>query len=176
MNREEKNQVIEELTQNLQEVGNFYLTDVTYLSVNELNELRQMLKEEGISLRVVKNTLVEKALDKAEIQNDEIKKHLNGQSSIIFCQNVNQPAKVIQKFRKKRERPLIKIAYVQESLYVGDDKIDQLAELKSKEDLVADVVQLLKSPMDNLISGLKSGQNDLTGILKTLSQREESNE
>lgn len=175
MNREEKNQVIEELTQNMKEVGNFYLTDLSYMSVNEQNQLRQMLYKEGISMRVVKNTLVEKALENAEVENQQLKDELKGPISIIFCETVNQPAKIIQKFRDKGEKPVVKLAYLQETLFVGDDKLEELTKLKSKEDLIGDVLQLLQSPMSNLVSSLQSAQNDLTGVLKTLSNRE-SNE
>jgi large subunit ribosomal protein L10 len=174
MKREQKHEIVKELKEKMETNGNFYLADVSCLSVNALNQLRQMLYEKGITIQVVKNTLVRKALEESKIENEELKSNLTGPSSIIFCDKINEPAKIIKTFRESHERPLVKMAYLEETLYVGDDKLNELAKLKSKEDLIADVLQLLQSPMTNLINSLNSSKNNLGGILKSLSERQSS--
>ena len=123
-------------------------------------------------MKVVKNTLLKKALEK--IGNEEFKgiyPNLKGNTAIMFCEAANGPAKMIKEFRIKHDKPVIKVAFVEASLYVGDNQLDALASLKSKNELIGDIIMLLQSPAKNVISGLKSGGNKLSGILKTLSEK-----
>ena len=172
MKRETKHEIANELSQTLAEKKNFYIADVSTLTVNETNQLRRKCFEKDISIQMVKNTLIRKALEDANINADEFAEVLKGPSSLMISENVNAPAKLIKEFRKAHSRPVLKAAYIEESLYIGDDKIDTLVSLKSRDELIADVVALLKSPMQNVISGLQGGGHKIAGILKTLSEKE----
>jgi len=173
MNREEKNQVIENLKVKLESNPHFYLTDISSMRVEDTNTLRGAFYEQGITIEVVKNTLLQKAMESAEKDYSELYGVLKGATSIMFTEVGNTPAKVIEKFRKTSEKPLLKGAFVEESVYVGDDQIKVLSSIKSKDELIGDLIALLQSPAKNVISGLTSGGSTLSGILKTLSQKED---
>ena len=171
MNREEKQQVIEELKKKFEEVPNFYMADTSGLTVEEVNALRRICFNRNIEMRVAKNTLIYKALN--EEQQQGLEKALKGQTALFFTEISNAPAKVLKEFRKDKERPVLKAAYVEESIYIGDDQLTVLSELKSKNELIGDIIGLMQSPAKNVISALLSGKNKLAGIVKTLSEREE---
>lgn len=171
MKREDKEQIVEKLSQRFQDNTNFYLADVSALSVNEINEFRKMCYDQGVYMQMVKNTLINKALNRAKVDKDNLKDTLKGPSSLMFSESINAPAKLIKKFRKTHDKPVLKAAYIEEYLYVGDEQLEHLANLKSKEELIGEVVNMLQSPMKNVISGLQSGGNKLAGVVKTLSER-----
>lgn len=172
--REEKERIVELLQDRFSESANFYLADMSQLSVNDTNTFRKRCYDEGIYVQVVKNNLIKKALENANINDENLHELIEGPSSVIFADNINAPAKIIKEFRKTHDRPLLKGAYVEETLYVGDDQLDTLASLKSREELIGDIVGTLQSPMKNVVSALQSGGNKISGILKTLGDREES--
>lgn len=171
MTREEKNQVIAELTETINSYPHFYLTDISALNAEVTGKLRRMCFEKDIKLVVVKNTLLRKALEKTGGSFDELYGVLANSTSVMFSETGNSPAKLIKEFRKTSEKPVLKAAYVQESIYVGDENLDALVNIKSKEELVGDIIMLLQSPAKNVISALKSGGGNLAGILKTLSEK-----
>ncbi len=172
MKREDKLKIIEDLTQKLNEYPHLYLTDATGLTAADTTELRRKCFKNDVTLQVAKNSLLEKAFDKSEKDYDELKEALKQQTAVMFSHVGNAPAKLIKEFRgKKGEIPKVKAAYVEESLYFGDDKLENLSKIKSKEELIADVIMLLKSPTNNLISQLKSGNDLLSGITKALSEK-----
>ncbi|MAX79569.1 MAG: 50S ribosomal protein L10 [Crocinitomicaceae bacterium] len=173
MTREEKNKAISDLTETLASKEIIYLADISDLDADTTSKLRRQCFKSDITLQVVKNTLLKKAMESVEGKDfSELYDVLKGNTSIMYCETANAPAKLIKDFRKKAERPILKAAYVQEAVFVGDDKIDALASLKSKEELIADVIMLLQSPTKNVISQLQSGGQKLTGILKALSEKE----
>jgi large subunit ribosomal protein L10 len=172
--REEKEKIVELLQDRFNESANFYLADMSQLSVNDTNTFRRRCYEEGIHVQVVKNNLIKKALENANITDENLYEVIKGPSSVMFADNINAPAKIIQEFRKTHDRPVLKGAYVEETLYVGDDQLETLAALKSREELIGDIVGILQSPMKNVVSALQSGGNKLSGILKTLEERDES--
>lgn len=172
MTREEKAQYIEDLTAELKENGVFYLADASELTVEKVNELRARCFKSGISLKVVRNTLLAKAIDKVEEKElGELKGVLSGPTAIMFAEVGNAPAKVIKNFRKKSDKPILKGAYVEETVYIGDENLDALVDIKSKDELIADIIALLQSPAKNVVSGLKGQGGKIAGILKTLSER-----
>ncbi|RYM32406.1 50S ribosomal protein L10 [Brumimicrobium glaciale] len=172
MNREEKAQYIDNLTAELKEAGIFYLADTSQLSVAKINDLRARCFKANVSLRVIKNTLLAKAIDRIEDRDlSELKKALSGPTAIMYAEVGNAPAKIIKDFRKKTERPILKAAYVEETIYIGDENLDALVEIKSKDELIGDIISLLQSPAKNVISGLKGQGGKIVGILKTLSER-----
>jgi large subunit ribosomal protein L10 len=172
MNREEKFEIVNELSGKLSEKRNFYLTDISQLSVNQTNALRRLCFERGVEMQVYKNTMIRKALEQADMYQDGMETVLKGFSSIMFAENFTTPAKLIQDFRKDHSKPVLKAAYIEQSLYVGDDQLEVLLRLKSREQLIADVVALLQSPMRNVISALSGQGSKIAGILKTLSEKE----
>ncbi|RYE59085.1 MAG: 50S ribosomal protein L10 [Sphingobacteriales bacterium] len=174
MRRENKEEIVAALSETLTASRNFYVADISTLTVNQTNALRRLCFERGVTLQVVKNTLIEKALEKANIQADGLVESLKGPSSIMFAENSKSPAKLIKEFRAANPKPLLKAAYIEESLYVGDENLDMLITLKSREELIADVVAILQSPIKNVVSGLKSGGSKIAGILKTLSEKTEA--
>ncbi len=172
MNREEKNAVIEELIENLKEYKFVYVTDSSNLTANANNDLRKLLHKNGVKMQVIKNTFVHKALEKGEIEWGELKDTLVGTTALLFASTAKAPAIAIKEFRKKGDRPLLKGAYIDSDVFIGDDQLGTLIDLKSKEELVGEIIGLLKSPAVNVISGLKSSGNTIAGLLKTLSERE----
>ena len=172
MRLEEKNVIIDSLKEQISKYNHFYLADISELNAMDTSALRRMCFEREVELVVVKNTLLRKAFEKFEGVYDELFPILNNSTSVMFCNNSNTPAKLIKDFRKNNNKPLLKGAYVEESIYLGDDKLDLLLKLKSKEELIADVVLLLRSPVSNLLSALQSGGNKLAGVVKALAEKE----
>ena len=178
MNREEKAQIIEELVEKLNANSHFYITDASGLTVAEVNEFRKLCFDKGIEYKVFKNTLIRKALDqmKSDYQAFDDNGVLKGFSGILFItENADVPAKVIKEFRRKKkvEKPILKAASIDSDLFIGNDKLEALSSLKSKNDLIGDIITILQSPAKNVISALQSGPNKLAGIIKTLSEKEE---
>ena len=171
MTREEKAQVIEQLKDTLASSSTIYLADISGLNASATADLRRACFKADISLSVVKNTLLEKAMEASDRDFGDLATVLKGETSIMIAQTGNAPAKLIKTFRKNTKRPLLKGAFVEESVYIGDDYLDALVSIKSKEEVIADVIALLQSPAKNVISGLKSGGCKLAGIVKTLSER-----
>jgi len=172
MRKEDKKQLIASLTQQLEENNNFYLTDISELNAQDTSNLRRLCFKYGIKMRVVKNTLLRKAMESAGKDYAELYDTLKGNTSIMFAESGNVPAKMIKEFRKKSDRPIIKGAFIEEMSYLGDNQLDFLISIKSKNELIADVIALLQSPAKNVVSALQSGGSNLSGILKTLSEKE----
>lgn len=172
MRREEKDVIIENLAQRLNDTKHFYLTDISELNAEETSNLRRKCFEKEISLLVVKNTLLRKAMEKSEGDFNDLYDVLKDSTSIMFCETGNTPAKLIKEFRKTMEKPVLKAAFVEESVYVGDDQLDVLSKIKSKEELLGDLLNLLQSPATNLVSALASSGSKLAGALSTLSEKE----
>jgi large subunit ribosomal protein L10 len=172
MNKDEKKQVIDQLTVQLQENPIFYLTDTSELTVEVTNKLRRSCFEKGVSMTVVKNTLLQKAMENVEGKDfSEFYDTLKGATSLMFSDTGNVPAKVIKEFRKTSDKPILKGAYVEEAVFIGDDKLSVLENIKSKEELIGDVIALLQSPAKNVISALKSGGSTIAGLVKTLQEK-----
>jgi len=173
MTKEEKNQLIETLTEQLNAKDYIYLADTSGLNAEDTSDLRRLCFKKNIELTVVKNTLLKRAMDQSEKNLEELYESLKGPTSLLFGETGNAAAKLIKEFRKKGEKPLLKGAYVEEVTYLGDDQLETLVNIKSKNELIADVIALLQSPAKNVISGLQSGGHKLSGILETLSERAE---
>jgi large subunit ribosomal protein L10 len=172
MNKDQKAQYIEDLAQDLSKANIFYLADTASLTVETINQLRRRCFQQGIELRVVKNTLLAKAMAKVEGRNyDNLASVLSGPTSIMFAEVGNAPAKLIKDFRKKSDKPVLKGAYIEEAIFIGDNQLDTLEAIKSREELIGDIIGLLQSPAKNVISGLTSGGAKIAGILKTLEER-----
>lgn len=173
MKREDKTAIIEQLTERINSSKNFYITDIGGLSAEQTSMLRRQCFKEDIGLMVVKNKLLEKALEKANGDFDGLAEALKGPTSLMFSEVGNKPAKLIKDFQKKKfPKPELKAAYVEESVYVGIDQLDLLVAIKSKEELLGDLIGLLQSPMRNVMSALDSGKHTLAGLVKTLSEKE----
>lgn len=173
MKREEKDIIVNSLVDQLNDSPHFYLTDSSELNAEATSLLRRRCFESKIKMVVVKNTLLKRALEKTDYKVEELYDVLKGSTSIMFTETGNSPAKLIQEFRKKFKKPLIKAAYVEESVYIGDDQLENLVNVKSKDELLGDLIGLLQSPMKTVISQLKSGNNILAGVLETLSDKNE---
>jgi len=172
MTKLEKAQYIDELAADLSNSGVFYLANTAGLTVESVNNLRRKCFQANIKMRVVKNTLLEKAMEKVEGKNfDELKSVLAGPTSIMFAEVGNAPAKLIKDFRKKEAIPALKGAYIEEAIFIGDNMLDSLVAIKSKEEVIGEIIGLLQSPAKNVISGLKSGGGKIAGILKTLENK-----
>jgi len=171
MKKEEKHEVVLALTETIAEYGNFYITDTANLSVAKVNDIRRKCFENDIKMQVAKNKLIRKAMEASEGDFSEMFDVLKGSSSILFSKSANAPAKLIKQLRKSGDKPVLKAAYIDSSVFIGDNQLDALVNLKSKEELVADIIALLQSPAKNVISGLQSGGNKLAGIVKTLQER-----
>lgn len=171
MTREEKLSVIEDLTATLAESSTIYLADISGLDAGTTSDLRRACFKADIKLSVVKNTLLAKAMEASDKDFGELPEALKGNTSMMLAETGNAPAKLIKSFRKKSDKPLLKGAFVEEAVYLGDDQLETLVNIKSKEELIGDVITLLQSPAKNVISGLKSGGGKLAGILKTLSEK-----
>ena len=171
MRKEEKHEVVLALTETIAEYGNFYITDTANLSVAKVNDIRRKCFENGIKMQVAKNKLIRKAMEASEGDFSEIFDVLKGSSSILFSKTANAPAKLIKQLGKSGDKPVLKAAYIDSAVFIGDNQLDALVNLKSKDELVADIIALLQSPAKNVISGLQSGGNKLAGIVKTLQER-----
>jgi large subunit ribosomal protein L10 len=176
MKREEKTAIVEELKEKFENSPFFYITDSSTLTVEAVNKLRRTLFEKGIEMRVVKNTLVRKALESAPEEKNyaPLIDTLVGPTALMFTEVANSPARVIKEYRKgDAKKPAIKAAYVDSAIYLGDDQLEALTQLKSKEELVGEIIGLLQSPVRNVISSLQSGGSTLMGLLKALEERSE---
>ena len=172
MNREEKQEVVLALQEKMQEYGNFYIADTSGLSVEKVNNIRRKCFESGIEMKVAKNTLIKIAIDGLEGDSSDIYPALKGQSALLFSKVGNGPAKLIKSLRKGKEvKPALKAAYSDSAIFVGDNHLDSLVSLKSREELIGEIIGLLQSPAKNVVSALQSGGNKIAGIVKTLQER-----
>lgn len=173
MTKAEKTAAIEVLKDKFSNVSYFYLTDASTLTVEQVNKFRGLCFEKGVEMKVVKNTLAQKALESfpADMNYDALYDSLKGPTAILFTETANAPAKLIKEFRKESEKPTLKAAYIETAVYIGDDQIDPLTKLKSKEELIADVIALLQSPAKTVISSLQSGGQTISGLLQALEER-----
>jgi large subunit ribosomal protein L10 len=173
MTREEKYQIIEDLSKKFAEHNYFYITDASGLSVAQVNKFRRLCFEKGIEYRVVKNTLIKKALERLDGDYSPLtSKALKGFSGVMFADTGNLPGKLLKEFRKSgNDKPLLKGASVDMAFYLGDTSLDALATLKSKDEVIGDIIGLLQSPAKNVVSALQSGKHKLAGLVKTLSER-----
>ena len=172
MEKKQKNQLIETLDSMLVENKNFYLADISGLTAEQSSSLRRLCFKRNVSLQVVKNTLIKKAFEKNSTDFTELYDVLVGNTSLMTSEVANSPAKVIKEFRKKNSKPILKAAHIEESFYVGDENLNSLADLKSKDELIGDIITLLQSPAKNVVSALQSGGSKLSSILQTLKDRE----
>ena len=172
MKQEQKAQIIEEIAQDLANYSHVYVTDISGFTVSTVNQLRRLCFKRDVKLKVVKNTLLKRAMDQAEADYSELYPVLNGATSIMLCNTGNVPARLIKEFRAKNDKPLIKAAFIEETAYIGDDQLENLCNIKSREELIGDIVALLQSPAKNVVSALQSGGGKLAGIVKTLSERQ----
>lgn len=174
MNREEKRQIIESLAAKLNEYPHFYITDIADLNAEQTAALRRQCFEKEVCLMVVKNTLLEKALESVNKADDQFKAVLNGTTSVMFSATNKAPAQVIKEFRKSNPlgKPILKAAFVEDCIYVGDQNLDTLVAIKSREELIGDIIGLLQSPIKNVMSALTgaAGQK-VAGIVKALEER-----
>ena len=176
MTREQKTAAIAELKESFENNQFFYITDASGLTVEEVNGLRGMCYEKGITMKVVKNTLAQKALESLpeDAGYAPLFDALKGPTTIMYAENGSVPAKVLTEFRKTNEKPILKAAYIDKDVFIGDDQLDMLKSLKSKEDLIGDVLILLQSPIKNVLGSLNSGANTIGGLLKALEERAEN--
>jgi large subunit ribosomal protein L10 len=173
MRKEEKTAIIDKLAEQLQQTPNFYIADISGLNAEKTTQLRRLCFERKVKLVVVKNTLLQKALEKNNFVETDLYSALNGPTSVMFTEVVNAPAKLIKEFSASNGKPELKGAYVQECLYVGANNLDALVNMKSREELIGDIIGLLQSPIQSVISALQSSGGKLAGIVKTLSERPE---
>ena len=173
MNREEKQEVVLALQEKMQEYGNFYIADTSGLSVEKINSIRRKCFESGIEMKVAKNTLIKKPIEGFEGDSSDIFTALKGQSALLFSKVGNGPAKLIKSLRKGKgeDKPQLKAAYVDTAIFVGDNQLDALVSLKSREELIGEIIGLLQSPAKNVVSALQSGGGKIAGIVKTLQER-----
>ena len=171
MNKEEKHDLVLALTAQMKEFGNFYITDTSNLTVAKINNIRRKCFESDITMQVAKNSLIKKAMEASTGDYSPIYDVLKGSSSILFSKSATAPAKLIKQLRKQGDKPVLKAAYIDSAIFIGDNQIDTLINLKSKEQLIGEIIGLLQSPAKNVISALQSGGNKLAGIVKTLQER-----
>ena len=173
MKKEDKALIIEKIAETIKEYSCFYLVETAGLNAEKTSQLRRECFNSDIKLMVVKNTLLHKALEQLEGDYSEIYGALKESTSLMCCNTGNAPAKLLKKFRQKDDvLPRLKAAYVEETVYMGEDQLETLSNIKSKNELIADVVALLQSPAKNVISAPQSGGNTIHGILETLSKKE----
>jgi len=173
MTREEKSKVIERLTAELADNTNIYMTDVSGLNAVQTSSLRRACFKANIKLSVVKNTLLSKAMETSDRDFGDLNQVLVGNTALMYSEIGNSPAKLIKAFREKADKPLLKGASIEDAVYLGDDQIKALCNIKSREELIGEVISILQSPAKNLISALQSGGATISGVLKTLSNRNE---
>ena len=171
MTREEKSQVIQDLTATLTDTSTIYLADISGLDAVSTSNLRRACFKANVKLAVVKNTLLAKAMEKSDKDFGDLPSTLKGNTSVMYAEAGNAPAKLIKDFRKKSDKPVLKGAFVEESIYIGDDQLETLVNIKSREELIGEIVGLLQSPAKNVVSALQSGGQTLSGLVKTLSER-----
>ena len=173
MNKKEKNELIDVLNNMLDENKNFYLADIAGLTAEESSSLRRLCYKQNVTIQVVKNTLLKKAFDKNSADFTQLDDILKGNTSLMFADEAKAPASVIKTFRKKSDKPILKAAHIEEEFYIGDNNLSMLSELKSKNELIGDIITLLQSPAKNVISSLQSSTKKLSGIVKALSEKKE---
>jgi len=173
MNREQKAEIVSNLTQKLSEYNFIYITDVSTLDAQKTNQLRREFFKDGIDMQVAKNTLIEIAFENSDKNFGALADTLKGNTALLFSQDSKTPAKIIKAFRKDKEKPSLKGAYIDSDIFIGDDQLDALIKLKSKNELIGEVIGLLQSPAQNVVSALQSSGGKLAGIVKTLSERPE---
>lgn len=171
MTREEKSRVIEDLTAQLADASVLYVADISGLNAESTSNLRRACFKANIQLNVVKNTLLAKAMEKSSNDYGDLPSILKGNSAVLISDTGNAPAKLIKDFRKKTSIPLLKGAYIDSAVFIGDNQLDALVAIKSKEEVIGDIIGLLQSPAKNVISALKSGGGTIAGLVKTLSER-----
>ena len=172
MRKEEKLTIIEGIAEKLKANPNFYLTDISNLNAENTAKLRRLCFTREIELLVVKNALLRKAMERTGVDMSELHSVLKGATSVMFAEEGNAPAKIIKEFRKTSDRPVLKAAFIEEAAYIGDNQLEFLINVKSKNDLIGELIGLLQSPAKNVIGALQSGGHKLSGIVKTLSERE----
>ena len=175
MRKELKDQHIDALCEEIKGYPSLYIADIGGLNSVQTSKLRRAAFRKEVKLEVVKNTLLIKALEKSGFDYSELFPVIKGETAIMLSNTNNAPAKLIKEFRTKEknaEKPVLKGAYVEECFYIGHEHLDELVNIKSKNELIADVVAMLQSPFQNVLSQLQSGSNTITGVLKTLEERE----
>jgi len=173
MQKEKKVSVVEELTETLSKAGVFYIADTADLNAESISNLRRICFKSDIKLKVVKNTMLKKAFEQVEDRDySEFYDLLKGPTALMFSEVGNAPAKVIKEFRRKHSKPILKGAWIEEAVYIGDDQVENLVNIKSKEELIGDIIALLQSPAKNVIGALQSSGNTIAGLVKTLQERE----
>ena len=172
MKSSEKKVIIDNLQEQINSYSHFYLTDISGLNAENTSNLRRLCFNQNVKLVVVKNTLLRKALENSNKNAEEIYDALKGNTSVMFTENANVPAKLIKDFSKKHSKPVLKAAFVEETVYMGENQLEALIAVKSKNELIADVIALLQSPMKTVIGQLQSGGNIIHGVLKTLGEKE----
>jgi len=170
MRKEDKSTVIEQIAATVKEYNHFYLVDLTAMNAEKTSNLRKACFKADIELMVVKNTLLQKALESFEEDFSPLNDSLKGSTAVMFCNVANAPAKLIKDIAKDGI-PGLKAAYAEESFYIGAQQLDALVSIKSKNEVIADVIALLQSPAKNVISALQSGGNTIHGVLQTLGER-----
>lgn len=173
MRKEQKAQLIDSLCDEIKNYPHLYIADIGGLDSVQTSKLRRLAFRREVKLLVVKNTLLIKAMEKLGIDYSELFPVIKGETSIMLSNSNNAPAKLIKEFRATCPKPILKGAYVEEAFYVGDENLDTLVNIKSKNELIADVIALLQSPIKNVVSALQSGGNTISGVLKTLSEKPE---
>ncbi len=171
MRKEEKYQIIESLSERLKNSDVIYLADTSGLDVETINGLRRLCFRRNVTMQVVKNTLLKKAMEMSEKNLEGLYGSLVGSTSVMLSDTGNVPARLIKEFRKKQQKPLLKAAYVGEAIFIGDDQLEALTQIKSREELIGEIIGLLQSPAKNVVSALQSGGNTIAGVVKTLSER-----
>lgn len=174
MTREEKKVIIDQIAEKVKEKENFYIAEYHGLTVDQVNSLRRKCFELGIEVKAVKNTLIKKALEQLDTDYTELLDSLKKSSLVFFpTESLSEPAKVISKFRKdtKQDLPILKSAFIQESVFLGDDSLEELSKIKSKEELLGELIGMLQSPVMDVLGALESGKNTITGILDTIADK-----
>lgn len=171
MKKTDKANLIEDLSSKIAEYAHFYVADTSGLNAGATSELRRLCFQKDVKMMVVKNTLFLKAIEQSEKNIEGLDVALKGTSAVLFSNTGNVPAKLIKDFRNKAAIPALKGAFVEESVYLGDNQLEALTAIKSKEELLGDVIALLQSPMKNVVSALQSGGSTIHGLLKTLEER-----
>ena len=172
MKKEDKQEIVQALADQITSFGNFYIADTADLTVEKVNAIRRKCFDSGITVKVAKNTLIRKAMEVAGVDSEELRDVLKGSSTLFFSEKGNAPAKLIKELRKSGPKPVLKGAYIDSAVFVGDAQLDTLVNLKSKEELIGEIIGLLQSPAKNVISALQSGGNTIAGLVKTLQERE----
>jgi large subunit ribosomal protein L10 len=171
MKRSEKLEVIEQLTNEINSYSHFYIADISGLNAEVTGNLRRLCNKREVKLVVVKNTLLRKALENSAKNTEELYDVLKDNTSVLFSNSGNVPAKLIKEFAKKNKRPIFKAAFVEECAYIGESQLDALVDIKSKEELIGGIISMLQSPIKNVVSALQSGGQTIAGVLKTLEER-----